>query len=224
MQGFTYAVDIVLVIDATGSMGGIIDRVKEGALRFHDELGKVMAEKDKHVDELRVRVVVFRDYYAGDEQPLTASDFFALPEQQGGFAGFVGTIRATGGGDEPENALEALVTAMRSPWTTAGTKRRHVIVLWTDASAHPLEKNAGRKPPRYPADMPADFDGLTDLWEGQEVMDANAKRLLLFTPDAYAWTDISNHWENALHYPSKAGAGLSEVDYGTILESIVNSI
>lgn len=223
-QGFTYAVDIVLVIDATGSMGSIIDRVKSGALRFHDELGKVMAEKDKHVDELRVRVVVFRDYYAGDEEPLVASEFFALPEQQDSFARFVGSIRATGGGDEPENSLEALVTAMRSPWTGSGTKRRHVIVVWTDASAHPLEKKAGSKPARYPADMPADFDALTDLWEGQEVMDSSAKRLVVFAPDAYAWTDISNHWESVLHYPSNSGDGLSEVDYGTILESIANSV
>ncbi|MGW3283129.1 vWA domain-containing protein [Streptomyces sp. NPDC001002] len=223
-QGFTYAVDLVLVIDATGSMGGTIDRVKAGALRFHDELGKVMAAKDKHVDELRVRVVVFRDYYAGDEEPLVASDFFELPGEQEKYARFVDSIVATGGGDEPENSLEGLVEAMRSPWTTSGTKRRHIIVMWTDASSHPVEKNAGRKPSNYPVGVPADFDGLTDLWEGQEVMDANAKRLVLFAPDAYAWTDISNHWESVLHYASNAGMGLSDIDYGTILESIANSV
>lgn len=223
-QGFTYAVDLVLVIDATGSMGSIIERVKSGALSFHADLGKVMAEKDKQVDELRVRVVVFRDYYAGDTDALVASDFFSLPDQQDEYARFVGTIRATGGGDEPENSLEALVEAMRSPWTSSGTKRRHVIVVWTDASGHPLEKNAGKKPPHYPADMPKDFDELTDLWEGQEVMDANAKRLVIFAPDAYAWTDISGHWESVLHYPSNSGTGLSEIDYHTILESIANSV
>jgi von Willebrand factor type A domain len=223
-QGFTYAVDIVLVIDATGSMTSIIERVKAGAVRFHDELSKVMAEKDKQVDELRIRVVTFRDYYDDDSDALIASDFIALPEQQAELERFVAGIRATGGGDEPETGLEALAEAMRSPWTRSGSKRRHVIVVWTDASNHPLEKNAGAKPPRYPADMPADFDALTDMWEGQDVMDANAKRLVLFTPDAYAWSDISVHWESTLHFPSQAGAGLSDMDYGTILENIANSI
>jgi len=223
-QGFTYAVDLVLVIDATGSMSSIIERVKSGALTFHEELGKIMAEKDKHVDELRVRVVVFRDFYARDEDALVASDFFALPDQQEEYARFVNGIRATGGGDEPESSLEALVTAMRSDWTTSGTKRRHVIVVWTDASGHPLEKNAGAKPSNYPPDMPADFDELTDLWEGQDAINAVSKRLVIFAPDAYAWTDIANHWEQTVHYASNAGAGLSEVDDRTILESIVNSV
>lgn len=223
-QGFTYAVDLVLVIDATGSMSSIIERVKSGALAFHDELGKIMAEKDKHVDELRVRVVVFRDFYARDEDALVASDFFALPGQQEEYARFVSGIRATGGGDEPETSLEALVTAMRSDWTTSGTKRRHVIVVWTDASCHPLEKNAGAKPSNYPSGMPADFDELTDLWDGQEAMNAASKRLVIFSPDAYAWTDIANHWEQTVHYASNAGDGLSDVDYRTILESIVHSV
>ena len=222
-QGFTYAVDIVFVIDATASMGGIIDQVKAGALRFHDELGDAMGQKGKAVDTLRVRTVVFRDFYAEDAEPLAASEFYTLPGDQDEYTRFVHAIRATGGGDEPENALEALVTAMRSPWTAGGSKRRHVIVVWTDASAHPLERKADDKPRDYPRDMPRDFDELTDFWDGQ-YLDASAKRLLLFAPDAYPWSDISNHWESVLHYPSRAGAGLSDIDYDTILQSIANSV
>ncbi len=33
-----YAVDIVFVIDITGSMTPVIDQVKQGALTFHDKL------------------------------------------------------------------------------------------------------------------------------------------------------------------------------------------
>ena len=225
MQGFTYSVDLALVIDSTGSMGGIIERVKESALGFHDDLEAMMREKNKHVDQLRIRVVAFRDFYAdGPEEALQDSRFFGLPDQSGGFASFVGDLVATGGGDEPETALEALAEAMRSPWATGASKRRQVIVLWTDASAHPLEKDADHKPDGYPAGAPADFDALTDMWEGQDYMDANAKRLIMYAPDAYAWTDIANSWENAMHYPSKAGAGLTDVDYRTILDSICASI
>jgi Mg-chelatase subunit ChlD len=34
MQGIKYSVDIVLCIDATGSMSSIIDRVKSNVLKF----------------------------------------------------------------------------------------------------------------------------------------------------------------------------------------------
>jgi len=223
-QGVTYAVDIVLVIDATGSMSSIIDRVKDGAVRFHEELDKVMARKDKHIDDLRIRVVAFRDYYHDDSDALVCSDFIDLPADQGELERFVADIKAVGGGDAPETGLEGLAEAMRSPWTRSGTRRRHVIVVWTDAGTHPLEKNAGSKPGRYPADMPANLNALTDMWEGQDFMDANAKRLVLFTPDAYAWSDIATHWESCMHYPSRSGEGLSEIEYGTILETIANSI
>ncbi|HEU5354992.1 MAG TPA: vWA domain-containing protein [Actinocrinis sp.] len=223
-QGFTYAVDLVLVIDATGSMSSIIERVKASALKFHDDLGRKMTDQNKVIDELRVRVVAYRDFYANDADALVQSEFFELPAEQDAFASFVSGIRAVGGGDEPETALEALVAAVRSPWTTSGTKRRHAIVVWTDASAHPLEKNGDAKPARYPADMPADLSDLTDLWEGQDGMDANAKRLVLFAPDAYPWTDINNHWEEVLQYPAKAGQGMEEMEYSEVLELIANSI
>jgi hypothetical protein len=31
-------------------------------------------------------------------------------------------------------------------------------------------------------------------------------------------------WENVVHHPSQAGGALSEVDYGTIIDSIGNSV
>ena len=55
-------------------------------------------------------------------------------------------------------------------------------------------------------------------------MGANSKRLIIFAPDGPGWTDISGVWENVVHHPSKAGEGLSEVDYGTIIDSIANSV
>lgn len=55
-------------------------------------------------------------------------------------------------------------------------------------------------------------------------MNKQAKRLILFAPDASAWTEIGLNWQNAIHHPAKAGAGLEDVDYKTILAAIVNSI
>jgi len=222
----TYAVDLVLVIDATGSMTPIIESVKESALSFHDDLQKHMVGIGKNIDVLRVRVIVFRDYYADTAaESLVVSDFFSMPDQRGGFSDFLKVIRASGGGDEPETGLEGLAEAIRSPWAKEGAKQRQVIVLWTDASAHQLEKNKGAKPAGYPADMPADLDELTDLWDGQiSPMHPTWKRLLLFSPDVYPWTDIANNWEQTLHYTSKAGAGLVDKDYKSILDAIAQSV
>jgi hypothetical protein len=73
--------------------------------------------------------------------------------------------------------------------------------------------------------IPKDFSALTDLWENEQgVMGASSKRLIVFAPDGPGWTDISGVWENVVHHPSKAGDGLSEVDYGTIIDSIANSV
>jgi hypothetical protein len=223
MQGLHYNVDIVMCIDATGSMSPIIERVKENALRFYDDLMETMQQKGKVIDTLRVRVIAFRDFYFDKEKALEMSPFFVLPQEQNQFKAFVDSIVADGGGDEPENGLEALAMAIRSEWNKEGDKRRQIVIVWTDASTHPLELHAGAKPQAYPAGMPADFDELTDWWEGQ-YMSRAAKRLIIYSPDAYAWTDIANHWENTIHYPSKAGEGLSEVDYQTILDAIANSV
>ena len=224
MQGVQYAVDIVFCIDATGSMGHLIDTVKTNALRFETDLQHLMEDAGKHIDELRVRVVAFRDYYCDGEIALQASPFFHLPQQKDEFAAFVKGLRADGGGDEPETSLEALAEAIRSEWSKSGDRRRQIIAFWTDASAHPLEKQADAKPAHYPTDLPNNFDDLTDWWEGQYHMSQTAKRLILYAPDAYAWTDIATHWSNTVHYPSKAGEGLEEVDYQSILNSIVNSV
>ena len=218
-----YTVDIVLCIDATGSMSSIINSVKAGALRFYDDLTANMQSKDTVIDVMRVRVIAFRDYYDDPNGAMIESPFFTLPQEQDAFKRFVSKIEASGGGDEPENGLEAVSLAIKSDWSKIGDKRRQVIVVWTDASAHPLEK--GDKPHNYPTDIPSNFDELTDIYEAnQGYMNKNAKRIVLFAPEAYPWTEMGTNWNQAILYPSKAGDGLSEMDYGSILDLIAHSV
>ncbi|NKX55942.1 vWA domain-containing protein [Arthrobacter mobilis] len=220
---FRYEVDIVLVIDATGSMHHLLDEVKANALRFHDDLQAEMFAKDKEIDKLRVRVIAFRDFWY-DEEPLVESDFFVMPDEAEAYSRFVQGIVASGGGDEPESGLEALAAAINSPWATGGSKRRQVIVLWTDASAHALERAQTGSPPAYPAGLPKDFDELTDLWMGQGPMSAPARRLLMYAPDATPWSSIGSYWDQNVHYMSRAGEGLQEVDYKAVLDAISQSV
>ena len=222
-RGLSYAVDIVFCIDVTGSMTPILDAVKANALRFYDDVQDNLTAKGKNVDELRVRVIAFRDFVADGEAALQESPFFRLPAEQAGFSDFVNGLLAQGGGDAPESGLEAVALAVNSPWTNRGDRRRQVVVVWTDQPAHPLD------PTSVPAELrgrvPADFSALTDLWEdAQGPLGASSKRLILFAPDGPGWSDISGVWENVVHHPSQAGGGLSEVDYGTIVDSIGNSV
>lgn len=222
-RGLSYAVDIVFCIDVTGSMTPIIDQVKNNALQFYDDVQKNLTEKGKNVDQLRVRVLAFRDFTADGAAALQESPFYTLPADRAGFSDFVNGLLAEGGGDAPESGLEAVALAINSSWTTTGDRRRQVIVVWTDQPAQPLD------PSVLPADLssrvPKDFSALTDLWENEQgPMGSSSKRLILFAPDGPGWSDISGVWENVVHHPSQAGGGLSEVDYGTIVDSIGNSV
>ena len=222
-RGLTYAVDIVFCIDVTGSMTPILDQVKANALRFYSDVQSNLTAKGKTIDELRVRVVAFRDIVADGEAALQESPFFELPAEEAGFSNFVNGLFAEGGGDAPESGVEAVALAMTSPWTTRGDRRRQVIVVWTDQPAHPLDASA--LPPAFAGRVPADFSALTDLWEDpQGPLGSSSKRLILFAPDGPGWSDISSVWENVVHNPSQAGAVLSDVDYGTIIDSIGNSV
>jgi hypothetical protein len=222
-RGLSYAVDIVFCIDVTGSMTPILDAVKANALKFYDDVQQNLTAKGKNVDELRVRVIAFRDFAADGEAALEESPFLPLPEQQAAFSEFVNGLRAEGGGDAPESGLEAVALAINSPWTTRGDRRRQVVVVWTDQPAHPLDRSV--LPAELHDRVPADFSALTDLWEDpQGALGASSKRLILFAPDGPGWSDISAVWENVVHHPSQAGGGLSEVDYGTIVDSIGNSV
>ena len=220
-----YNVDIAMCIDATGSMRHILDTVKTNALNFYSDLMNSMSRKGKHVDELRVRLIIFRDYMADKENAMLVTEFFPLPSAAKEFEGVIKSVMPTGGGDEPEDGLEALAYAIKSKWTTGGDKRRHIIVVWSDDGTHAL--GFGSKAPNYPGKMAKDFDELTEWWgDAQEpgVMDSHAKRLLIYAPDKKYWNVISDNWDNVIHFPSEAGKGLAGLEYEEILNAIANSI
>lgn len=226
--GFKYAVDIVFCIDVTGSMTPVIDAVKENVRSFHSLLGAAMAEKDKAISQLRVRVIAYRDFADNPRDAIELTDFFALPGQVGAFESFVQRLRATGGGDEPESGLEALSLAIDSDWERGQDRRRHVIALFTDASAHPLGEPGARSVATYPSSVPATIDELFERWGYQSsqsaTMENSAKRLLLFAPDTMPWNVIAADWNNTIFLPSKAGDGLEEVEMQEIINAIANSI
>lgn len=219
-----YCVDIVMCIDATGSMAPIINEVKGNALSFYQRFVDAMEESDKEVAELRIKVIVFRDYGCDDE-PMVESQFFTLPDQNEDFRAFVSGIEAKGGGDAPENALEAIALALKSDWTVSGSKRRHAILVFSDAPALTLGARAGA--PSYPSGMPADLAQLGAWWEGTDQSlsgsyQPKAGRLVAFVPNAEPWTDLQA-WNRYWPAFSTAGTGLSDVDIQSAIDLLVGS-
>lgn len=231
----SYSVDFVFCIDCTESMDNILNIVKHRAQQFHKDVHSVMEAKGKHVDQIRVRVVAFRDYLAFDDEaqkgayrnePMLVTDFFTLPQENRMLEVSIKSLQPTGGGDPPEDGLEALAYAIRSDWNRSGTKNRHVILLWTDQPPHTM--GHGRSASKYPKGMAKTLGELSKWWgdyrEPGYMPDQTAKRLILFAPDQGDWTYISRNWDNVVHVPSRAGDHLKQVDYETILAYIFQSI
>jgi len=229
----TYKVDLVLCIDATGSMTDIMKQVKNNAFRLHADILKRMNEKNKKIDQLRVRLIAFRDYIADGDKAMFASEFFTIPEETEKYKRALSLIEPDGGGDIPEDGLEALAYAMRSKWETDSIKKRHVISVWTDAPAHPIGfcKNA----PNYPARLPESFEELSKWWgdrQNKGYMDNRAKRLVIFAPtheesDARVpsyWQRIAENWDNAMLSPVEPGKGLTDYGYDDIIDKICSTI
>jgi hypothetical protein len=223
-----YAVDIVFCIDATMSMSPVLDRVKSSALSFHERLGDVMRTKEKSIGQLRLKVIAFRDFGDRGDDALEETPFYTLPEDAAQYQAAVLALVARGGGDIPESGLEAVASAVRAPWERGLDRRRHVIVVFTDAPAHPLRSPGALASGYYPQSLAADANELFEEWGHQggqsAVMENSAKRLLMFAPDAEPWLGIAEDWNNTLFFPSKAGEGLEEYEMDEIIQVIANSL
>src|SRR5678815_1902805 len=101
-------VEIVFVIDTTGSMGGLIDGAKRKIWAIANEV-----QKAQQKPELRVGLVAFRDQ--GDEYVTRASPLTTDLDKV--YTTLMG-LSADGGGDTPEDVnagLDAALTTMK--WT-----------------------------------------------------------------------------------------------------------
>ena len=246
LDGMDTNVDIVFVIDATRSMEPLIEKVKNATLVFQDELNEALKEKKRIIKNLRVKVTWFRDFYFDGKYAYGESPFFILPEEKEAFHDFVASIEAKGGYDAPESALEALTLAMRSDFVQEGEKKRHVIVLFTDEEAHKFEDREalteeaaklGCTPELYPGNMPSEFAELANAWAGnveaQETLgdngeatklDRSARRMVIFAPDAYPWTDMEMDWENIIRVNMEQGGSGEDLDMADAYAMIANSL
>ena len=139
-------VDIVFLMDATGSMGRCIDALKANLQTFFKTMTSSEGNNVSPVKDWRAKVVGFRDYDEdGPANWLENNPFVtSIDELNRQLSG----IAATGGGDEPESLLDALFKVINvgatgpqeSPdpnkWRPRSAAAR-VVVIFTDASYKP---------------------------------------------------------------------------------------
>jgi Mg-chelatase subunit ChlD len=117
--------DLVFLVDATGSMADEIDKLKRSMRSMADQIARLPSQPD-----ICFALVAYRD--RGDAFFVRASDFSA---DLGAFQRTLGELQAGGGGDYPEALNEALHTAVhRLSWRGDGATR--LVVLVADAPPH----------------------------------------------------------------------------------------
>ncbi len=117
--------DLVFLVDATGSMGDEIDKLKQSMKAMADQIALLPSRPD-----LCLALVAYRD--RGDAFFVRGADF---SNDLGAFQAALAQLQAGGGGDYPEAMNEALHTAVhRLSWRGEGTAR--MVVLVADAPPH----------------------------------------------------------------------------------------
>jgi uncharacterized protein YegL len=123
----TSRIDIVFVLDTTGSMTGLI----EGAKRKIWSIANAIVDQNSNA-LIRVGLVGYRDLgddYVARYYPLTTDiqDIYAK----------LLLFTANGGGDTPESVNEALdIAVTKMEWTEARTRANRIVFLVGDAPPH----------------------------------------------------------------------------------------
>ncbi len=119
-------VDVVFVLDTTGSMSALID----GAKRKIWEIARFIAQGQPAPD-LRIGLVAYRD--VGDEY---VTKFFDLSDDLDGVYQNLASFHAGGGGDTPEHVAKALHDAIfRASWSSNRNALK-LVYLVGDAPPH----------------------------------------------------------------------------------------
>ena len=137
-------VDIVVLLDVTGSMQECIDAVKGSISTFINGLAAKDANNEAPIKDWRMKICGYRDHQANESTWFVDNPFVrdaAAVQAQLGAA----NMQASGGGDEPESLLDALFKLAKmeqsgvqdaedgNKWRARGTAAR-AIIFFTDAT------------------------------------------------------------------------------------------
>ena len=119
-------VDIVFVMDVTESMQPYIDAVKQNMVNFAHDL----AANNR---DYRLGLVTFEDYVVSKYADCNCAYQKTMTSDVNQFINWVGTLHASGGGDIPEDQLDALAYAASFPFRP---QAQGIIIIVTEAPPH----------------------------------------------------------------------------------------
>jgi len=119
-------VDIVFVMDVTESMQPYIDAVKQNVIAFAQDL----AANNR---DYRLGLVTFEDYVISKYPDCNCAYRDKLTSNVQEFTQWVGGLHAGGGGDIPEDQLDALAYAATLPFRP---NAQAIVIMITDAPCH----------------------------------------------------------------------------------------
>ncbi len=119
-------VDIVFVMDVTESMQPYIDAIKQNMVNFAHDL----ASNNR---DYRLGLVTFEDYVVSKYPDCNCPYQKTMTSNVNQFIDWVGTLHASGGGDIPEDQLDALAYASSFPFRP---QAQGIIIIITDAPPH----------------------------------------------------------------------------------------
>jgi hypothetical protein len=119
-------VDIVFVLDVTESMQPYIDAVKQNIINFAQDLRA-------NNRDYRLGLVTFEDYVVSKYPDCNCEYRNTMTSDVQKFTGWVGGLHAGGGGDIPEDQLDALAYAASFPFRP---EAQGIIIIVTDAPPH----------------------------------------------------------------------------------------
>ncbi|PTL85344.1 VIT domain-containing protein [Vitiosangium sp. GDMCC 1.1324] len=132
--------DLVFLVDETGSMGAYIEEVKSRLLEIIDAL-----EGAPLCRSLRLGLVSYRDHAPQDA--TFASRVVPLTSDIGSIRQGVERMQASGGGDGPESVTDGLYDLVRLDWRPKAAR----VVVWVgDAPPHGVEPSGDGFPQGCP--------------------------------------------------------------------------
>lgn len=203
--------DFVFVLDATATMGVFIDRFRR---EFLPKVTELIREKAGKAD-VRYKIIVFRDYGSEGAAAMKESKFFAIPEEMRELEHAMLFVEAGGGGDSPENGLEAIYYAMKSDFAS-GTQ---TIFFFTDADAVKMGARKGCE--GYPEDM-TDEKGLKEIWLGKKPshITQSGKKLILVAPENTAYSRLAKEFDNTVFVPAAKSGNLNDIEFFDLLKKL----
>lgn len=215
-----YVMDFCLCIDGSAAMSGMMDTVKQQVKTIRDVSVQGMRRSGQEASDVRVKVIVFRDYACDGDAAMVQSEFFDLndPDGQEAFNRFVDGIEACGGSGSP-NALEAISLALRSDWKRIGGRfRRQIVILFTASEPLPLQDRERAAAPNYPEGIPQDLADLHAVFDGGDpayAPDHSPRhcRLVIYAPLTVdgTWYAIKT-WERTWVIPVQCENGVYDID------------